>query len=160
MALNCNASQHHHPDEMWYFKLASDMFNGNIIVVCTMRLCFLSLFQLVLKFYATHKIYWLNVPYYVRRIVVFAEDAAAILCCFWLKQRILIKLMPLMLPSSTNRNSTYVIYFYVYFCEARTAISFIFNHSLHLPTLLPRILQFDIICFFFIRKFKSKWIQR
>lgn len=85
MALNCNASQHHHPDEMWYFKLASDVFNGNIIVVCAVRLCFLflPLFQLVSKFYATHKIHWLNVDYYVRirRIAVFTEDAAAFLCC-------------------------------------------------------------------------------
>lgn len=32
-----------------------------------------------------------------------------------------------MLPSSTNRNSTYVIYFYVYFYEARIAIPIILN---------------------------------
>lgn len=48
-------------------------------------------------------------------------------CFFGLNQRILIKLMALMLPSHTNCNSTYVIYFNVYFYDTHV------RHSIHFP---------------------------
>lgn len=94
-------------------------------------------------------------PFYVytHRFVVFTEDAAAISVFFWLNQRILIKLMPLMLPSLTDCNSTYVIYFYVYFYDARTYL--IPVPPSYLP-LLPLSLSLSLSACFYLLLFFSR----
>lgn len=153
---------------MWY------VFIGNIIIkcytsVCAMRVLFCALFQLVSKFYATHKIHWLNVIEYgplraQRRLAVYTEDATAnfgvVLFCSVQNQRILIKLMPLMLPSLTNCNSTYVIYFYVYFYDAHVHRTPYTSHSF--STFSPFYFQsiHARVHLFFPHKFKSKLIRR
>lgn len=166
MAPNCNAHHSANPDEMWYFKLKSDMFSGNTIhsyiygYVCLLLYKTSFYLQPVSKFNAAHKIHWLNVIEYglsyihihICRLVMFTEDAATFICCryfFQLNQQILIKLMPLMLPSLTDCNSTYVIHF---LCLLQWhTYAFISTHSLFIFHILD---SFHLLsCIFFLFDF-------
>lgn len=158
---------------MWY------VFIGNIIIkcytsVCAMRVLFCALFQLVSKFYATHKIHWLNVIEYgplraQRRLAVYTEDATAnfgvVLFCSVQNQRILIKLMPLMLPSLTNCNPTYMSFIFTFISMTHTYIVHR-THPIHFPhshpfTSNPFTLHIAArVHLFFFHKFKSKLIRR